>query len=104
MTPVITLHNQLMGSSNQLQVIGMVELLGNILGRIKLYHHRVFIENKNKQENRAKIPDQMCIQPHEEKFPNHTYHLDQTTTDHTWDLHGELLEHGQNFLCYQGFQ
>jgi len=46
----------------------------------------------------------MYIQHHEEKFPSHTYHLDQTTTDRTWALHEEPLEHDRSSLCYQESQ
>jgi len=49
-----------------------------------------------------KLPDQRYIQHHEVIYPNHICHLDQTTTDHTWLLHEELLEHDQSSLCYQG--
>ena len=49
-------------------------------------------------------PGQKYIQHHEEKYPNHIDHLGQTTKDHTWGLREEPLGHGQNYVCYQGFQ
>lgn len=52
----------------------------------------------------VKVPAQKCIQHHGVTYPNHNDHLGLTTKDHTWPLHEELLEHGQNFLRYQGFQ
>lgn len=38
------------------------------------------------------------------KYPTHNDHRDQTTKDHTWPPHVELLGHGQNYECYQEFQ
>lgn len=47
------------------------------------------------------LPARRCIQHLEEKYPNHIDRLDQTTEDHTWALHGELLGHDQSYVCYQ---
>jgi hypothetical protein len=46
-------------------------------------------------------PGQRYIQRHEVRCPTHIDHQDQTTEDHTWAPHEELLGHDQSYERYQ---
>ena len=116
MSPVKSIHNQLMSSSNQLKTVCVIKLFRYILKEGMRTKIKIIIERQidppmlqikcipqcRVEKLKLWLPGQKYIQHHEEKFPSHICHPDQTTTDHTWALHEEPLEHDQSSLCYQG--
>lgn len=86
----------------------MVKLFRNVLKKIKIstcWKTACSKETEKCNEKKGSLLlGQMYIQHLLVRSPSHIDHQDRTTKDHTWDPHGELLEHDQNYVYYQGFQ
>lgn len=106
MSPVKSLHDQLVCSSNKLQVVCVVELLGYVLFNPDECKSLIFLHFNKIMMNEYKYGDilvQMYTQHLWERYPNHIDHRGQTIKDHTWIPHEELLELDRNYECYQEF-
>lgn len=87
----------------------MVKLLWNVL--FKSGNKDVLLKNKNEWcqyllicNKWKQLLGQKYIQHPWVTCPNHIDHQGQTTKDHTWVPHGELLAHDQNSVCCPEFQ
>jgi hypothetical protein len=102
MAPVITLHDQLVSSCNQLEVVSVIKLLRYILKKSTI--HKAMINTERSEmhtRRRGGVPVQRCSQLHGERCPNHTCHQGLTTEDHTWDPREAPPAPGQSSLYYQ---